>query len=300
MEQNTPKLFAIQFGSLIMLYVSVTALLVLLFNIINVVWPDALTYYTTTEAARSAVRTSIATVVVFFPAYVLSMRYSLQLRKASSHGQYTGVMRWLIYLSLLAAGLILLGDLVTLLLYFLNGEITVRFLSKVLVLFIVIGAVFYYYLQDVRGFYQKHTSWPRNYAIGAFGVVVLTVIVGLMHIETPQMVREVRLDDQMVADLQNIQYSINSYYQRADELPASLDALFPTGDIPQPPVSGNNGQPTAYEYIPVDLTHYQLCATFLTDSAATKQVAAPSYPDRHTWSHPAGHYCFSAAVSKQP
>lgn len=299
MEQNLPKTFVIQFGSLIMLYVAATALLVLLFNVINIIFPDALTYYSTTEAARGAVRTAIATVVVFFPAYVILMRSGIRAHRGAKQGSYSGIMRWLVYLSLLIAGLILLGDLVTLLRYFLNGEITVRFILKVVTLFLVIGAIFYYYLQDVRGYFTTHTHQVRWYALISVAVVTAAVIVGLLHIETPQQVREARLDDQMVADLQSMQYAVDAFHQQHGTLPATLTELYPNGNIPQPPVTGTTTIHPAYEYTATDSTHYQLCATFFTDSASLNdpQVRPVSLPGGSDWSHRAGRTCFSRVVT---
>jgi hypothetical protein len=60
------------------------------------------------------------------------------------------IRKWLIYFTLFAAALIIIGDLVTLLNRFLEGELTVRFLLKVLAVFFVAGSVFYYYLWDLR------------------------------------------------------------------------------------------------------------------------------------------------------
>ena len=39
-----------------------------------------------------------------------------------------------------------IGDLVTFLSYFLSGELSVRFVSKVLTVFVIAGGVFWYYL----------------------------------------------------------------------------------------------------------------------------------------------------------
>jgi hypothetical protein len=48
----------------------------------------------------------------------------------------------LVYLSLLVGGGVLLGDLVAIILAFLNGEITTRFILKAGVLLVVVGAAF--------------------------------------------------------------------------------------------------------------------------------------------------------------
>ena len=60
------------------------------------------------------------------------------------------IRKWLIYFTLFAAALIIIGDLVALIFSLLGGELTVRFLLKVVTIFFVAGSVFYYYLWDLR------------------------------------------------------------------------------------------------------------------------------------------------------
>jgi hypothetical protein len=62
----------------------------------------------------------------------------------------SSVRRWLTYLTLLVAACILTGDLISLIYSLLSGELTVRFLLKVLVVAAIAGAVFGYYLWSLR------------------------------------------------------------------------------------------------------------------------------------------------------
>ena len=58
--------------------------------------------------------------------------------------------RWLTYLTLAIAAGILIGDSTTLVYNVLDGEVAVRFLLKVLTTGGIAGAVFTYYLRDLR------------------------------------------------------------------------------------------------------------------------------------------------------
>ena len=60
------------------------------------------------------------------------------------------VRRWLTYLTLFLAAGVLIGDMTTLLYNVLGGEATPRFLCKVLVVAVIAGGIFYYYMQDLR------------------------------------------------------------------------------------------------------------------------------------------------------
>ena len=105
MENHTAKHFVLQLGSLITLYLSIAFLLVLLFNIINLAYPDAADAYWQIESYSDAVRIGIAMLIVFFPAYLILTRQVNQIRRReSSDGSYLGFTKWLVYLSLLVAG----------------------------------------------------------------------------------------------------------------------------------------------------------------------------------------------------
>jgi hypothetical protein len=60
------------------------------------------------------------------------------------------VRRWLTYLTLFVAAVVLIVDLITLVDNVLGGEVTVRFVLKVLVAGLIAGTIFGYYLWDLR------------------------------------------------------------------------------------------------------------------------------------------------------
>jgi hypothetical protein len=60
------------------------------------------------------------------------------------------VRKWLLYLTLFVAALIIIIDTVMLVQGLLNGELTVRFLMKLLTVFVTAGAIFGYYFYDLK------------------------------------------------------------------------------------------------------------------------------------------------------
>jgi uncharacterized protein YacL len=158
MENTTPKHFVLQLGSLISLYISLGFLLGLLFGIINLKFPDATEGYWALESASSAVRLGIAMVIVFFPTYLILTRLVNKLRRQEKNGSYLNLTKWLVYLSLLVGGGVLLGDLVAVIMTFLEGEITQRFIFKALAVLVVVGLAFHYYILDARGFWLAQNA----------------------------------------------------------------------------------------------------------------------------------------------
>ena len=92
----------------------------------------------------------MAGVIVAFPIFLLAMRFIL--REVATHPDKieSGVRRWLTYIALLIAAGVVIGDLITFLTYFLNGELTLRFVLKVLTVIAIAGGVFWYYLGSLK------------------------------------------------------------------------------------------------------------------------------------------------------
>lgn len=89
---------------------------------------------------------SLACLIIAFPIYLLVMRYIV--REVESHPEKldSPVRKWLTYLALLIAAGIAVGDLIAFLTYFLRGELTARFVSKIATVLILAGGVFWYYM----------------------------------------------------------------------------------------------------------------------------------------------------------
>ena len=119
---------------------------VILFELIEKIFPDpAGSAYT-----ASSLRWAVATVVVSFPIFLfLTVRLERELRKDPVQRD-SKVRKWLTYLTLFLAAGFLIGDVVSLIYHVLEGELTVRFLLKVLVVAGIAGTVFGYYLYDLR------------------------------------------------------------------------------------------------------------------------------------------------------
>lgn len=291
---NTPKNFALQLGALITLYVSLTSLMTLLFGVITVMFPDAADGYWQAESATSQIRFSIAILIVFFPVYLWLTRTLNQIRRKED-GVYLTLTKWLIYLSLLVGGGVLLGDLVAVINGFLNGELTTRFLLKAGVLALTIAGAFYYYLKDAQNYWQRHEKQSIYFGAGATLVVVVSLILGFMNSETPAEVREAKIDDNQIGHLQDFQWRIEDYYRSNEVLPEDLSVLYVGMEMPEAP----EGR-AAYTYNVIDERNYKLCATFSQDSAAGDySYARPVMEKNYNWSHGEGEWCFERVTDSQ-
>ena len=291
---NTARNFVLQLGSLIALYITLSSLIVLIFGVIDLIFPDELFAYQY-ESATGMVRLGIATLVVFFPTYFLLTRSVNKTRRTETEGAYLGLTKWLIYLSLLVGGGILLGDLVAVILGFLEGELTAPFILKALTILVVIGSAFTYYLLDARGYWQKEEQKSMTYGGVVTIVVVAAVVLGFFHIELPEERRAVLFDEERVDDLSGIQSQIGSYYRAKQTLPSTLLELEAIGfgyEVPTDPETD-----TLYEYTKVGNTSFELCATFETELTEEKRLSvARPFGIEGSWEHGIGYTCFKRTI----
>ncbi len=148
----TPKDFFLHLLSMVALYVSASSFLVLVFQYINLAFPDLVeyNYYFNTDGIYQSMRWAIASLIVIFPAYILTTRFLNKVYLKHPEKRELKVRKWLVYFTLFVASLTIVGDLVRLIFNFLEGEITMRFILKVLAVFFVAGSMFVYYLWDLR------------------------------------------------------------------------------------------------------------------------------------------------------
>jgi hypothetical protein len=132
------------------LYLSAWHIGSLLFNLIERAFPDPADSAYALARLGPAMRWSVASVVIAFPVFVfLSRHLSLELARSPAK-RLSAVRRWLTYLTLFIAATVLIGDTIALVHGLLGGELSIRFLLKVLVVAVIAGTIFGWYLHDLR------------------------------------------------------------------------------------------------------------------------------------------------------
>ena len=134
------------------LYTSAISLIYLFFTYIEFAFPDLATPPSTyaIEAALSSIRVSLATLIVAYPLFVWTWWFLLREVRKFPEKAKSGVRRWLTSLSMFVAAVTILGNAITVVYYLVEGDLTVRFLLKVAVLFVTTGAIFIYLALTLR------------------------------------------------------------------------------------------------------------------------------------------------------
>jgi len=312
-NKTTPKDFFIQFGATVALYVAAGALINLALSIIDYLNPDALAGY----FSPSSIAWPISMLVVLVPIlYVLEWLVNRDATRTPEKRDIW-IRKWRIYLTLFLAVALIGGDLIALINIYLNGEITGRFIWKVLAILIVAGCIGKYYFFSIvsesgSGFFSRHARMIRR-GNAWFGIimVVAAIIGGFLIVGSPAKQRSIRFDEQRVNDLTTIQYQVINYWQAKQKLPTALTDL--NDPISNFTVPTDPETKVAYEYVTTSSKPaFELCATFDLASQDTSGQGAYNsgvtvpmpYPASvgiisDSWAHVAGHICFDRTIDPQ-
>lgn len=325
MEQKhskvSSKFFFLSLGVIISLITSVVAFLNLAFEILNKKFPDVLnsTYqYGYMSYSFEGARVALATLIIIFPVFIL-VSYFWKKETHIELGTIDLVIKkWMLSLLIFLAGIVIVVDLVTLVRYFVSGEITDRFMYKVLITILVALFVGVHYMFELQG---REKIWKFNIAIWATikssVLVLLLIIWAFMVIGSPKEQRTWRLDDRRTQDLQSMQWQVISYWQQKEELPETIAELSNPISGYFTPVDPEFERGVMYEYRAVSENSFELCATFSAPMPKGWQensygggvmpmredVAVSSYPYpgggmNESWDHEAGRTCFLRTIDE--
>lgn len=135
------------------LYASAFSLGSLLFDLINLRLPDPAdnaSYFGGPAQTRESIRWAISSLVVAFPVFAYTSWLTSRAIALDPTKRASKIRRWLTYWTLFVSSCVVLGDITTLVYSLLSGEATLRFLLKVLVVALIAGTAFIYYLRDLR------------------------------------------------------------------------------------------------------------------------------------------------------
>jgi len=122
----------------------------LLFQLIEYLLPDPADANWQRLRLDGGIRWAISALVIAFPVFAfVARRVSLDVDRHPIK-RLSPVRRWLTYLTLFVAAIVLIGDLTALVYNLLGGDLSLRFVLKVAVVAAIAGTVFGYYLWDLR------------------------------------------------------------------------------------------------------------------------------------------------------
>jgi len=290
-SKTTPRDFFLNLLSIFTLYWSATSFGILVFQYINILVPDVLDVTRYGGDVYSAIRFPVASLFIIFPVYVWTLWFLEKEYKKTPAKREVSIRRWLVYLTLFIAAVCIIGSLVALVFGFLEGEISTRFILKVLTIILIAGSVFYYYLSGVK---NRKDKFMKSFKYGVVAVVAFAVVASFFAVGSPAEQKNRRLDERRVNDLQLIQSEIVSFWQGKDRLPDELGEL--EDSLRGVVIPADPETDAQYVYNIIGEETFELCATFGASSEG--KIAEPLYYpySQENWDHEAGRFCFERTI----
>jgi len=287
-QKLSPKYFFLSLGVLVTLIASVVSFLNLVFETLNKKFPDVLNaayQYGYNTFDYENMRSALATLIIIFPVFLIISYFWCRQSERGLGSIDEIIRRWVIYLILFLSSIVIIADLVTLVKYFVAGEITTRFILKVATTLIIALLVGLYYILELKlkdsavapakagkqGLSPpagragiKDKAFAIGVVFGSVGLVLfLTAIIwSFMVMGSPAKQRLLRLDDRRIQDLQNIQWQVINFWQQKEKLPEALKDLKDPLSGYSLPVDPDFEKGINYEYAKKDKIKFELCATF--------------------------------------
>lgn len=306
-QPASPKDAFMHFLSIIFLYVVVINLGILLFQLIDIYLPDVL-YETYGRYSLSALRWPLAILVIIFPFYLWLSSYIQKDLIKNTEKRELKTRKWLLYFTLFATIIAIVIDLISLIFHFLDGELTIRFLLKVLAVLLIAGGVFTYYAWVLRRKIPPFRHPRMKFFIWAVIILAGAVIIwGFITAGSPQSERLKKFDDRRVENLQAIQFRVINYWQAKEALPGSLNDLRDEIYGWKAPTDPENGDD--YDYKITGDKSFELCADFSSSNldeaeapirSGIREVPVPpkggTYYGENSWIHDVGYKCFERTI----
>lgn len=303
-EQNalksTPKDVFLHLFGIVTFYLSIVSFINLYIQYIDFLYPDTLTFYYNNIA--QAVRVFTSMLIIAWPFYLLTAWILAKDVKDNKAKREIKIRKWLLYLTLFVSAVTIIVDLIMFVYRFLDGDLSIKFFFKVLVVLVVAALVFSYYLWDLKR-EEANKKLNQIFAYLTAALVLASVILGFFIIGSPAQQRSYRFDEQRVQNLQTIQYQVLNYWQQKQALPENLSLL--EDSISGFKVPSDPDTKASYEYkITGDLT-FELCTDFKTVSTdQNASLKAANYAEfggdfQQNWTHQAEKTCFSRTIDPE-
>jgi hypothetical protein len=259
-------------------------------------------------------RTSLAVLMIFFPLFLAISYFWNKYIKFDIGNADKVIKKWIIYLIIFLASLTIVIDLVTLVRYFVSGEITSRFIWKVFSVLVIAFIAGFYYLSVLKN--QDNVSYKkRNIVVGILSslIVLFSIVYAFSVMGSPKTQRNLRFDQKRVQDLQNLQYQVINFWQQKESLPKNLDELKNPISAVVIPLDPDFEKGLMYEYKKIENKKFELCATFslaspkgwisdnyndnlpIKSSPASPKIT-PFEPKNESWKYDIGKTCFERTI----
>lgn len=277
-KSNMVEIF-INFLSFLLLGIVAISVGILYFQVINKYFPDILsaTYqnYQASVYSASIINYAIASLIIGFPIFLWALWFWFRSFRNLPEKKESKLSKWLTYVVLLVAGGTIIGDLITVVYNFLQGEYGARFLFKALTIIVIAGLVFgFYFLERKKIQYKKEISSKFFRFFGVFSglLIILAIILGFIAGGTPFEARQRNFDFQRTSALQELSSCIGNFSYENEKLPKSLIELKNNTQYNYCALRTSDPETQKdYEYKVISGNEFELCGEFVLSNLSESQ-----------------------------
>src|SRR3989339_616806 len=263
MEKNNAAKFAFFYMlSLVSLIFTALSTGIIIFQFINKNITDVLST-TTTGFDSSALKFAISAVIIAAPIYFVLMSLINKNLFEGNLDKESGIRKWLTYFIIFISSVVMIGWLIGTVNFFLDGELTIKFILKSITAILISAIIFSFYLS-------------------------------LFIVDSPAETRKKKIDSMILSHFSEIDGAINSYFRDYDRLPESLDTLkgeynyIRNENLSDPETKEQFGYNAIGEF-------YELCANFRKSNLDNTDSDQYSWYNQN-WPHDAGWQCIKQKI----
>ena len=296
-KNNSAKFAFFYILSLIALvFVAISAGMII-FQVINKEILDILNEYSG-RYSDNQMRFAISAIVISTPIYYITAKQIYKNLFTGELNKESGIRKWLTYLILLVAIIVMISWLIAILNGFLGGELTAKFILKAVTALVIAGIVFSFYLYDIK---RDRVEGYKDKVVGIYFWASLVLIIAifvtaLFNVDSPGLSRNRKIDEQIVNNLQQIDSGVYDYYHNNEKLPATLEELRAEFKYIADDEIVNPVDKVEYEYKVIDEDEYEVCTTFLTSNMDEEDFTGRFTTHDKAWWHEEGYQCIKQRV----
>ena len=180
------------------------------------------------QAFLDGIHYSIAALIVAYPLYCFVMRHGLRYVVSGEFHKEPKLIRIFTYFVLFITSITILGDLIYVIFTFLEGELSIRFILKALVVLAIAALVLrFYYLERKAIQYNADVPAKSFWSVGLLMslLVIVGIVAGFFAAGTPAVARDYTFDLRRSGDLRTLSDCISRYAAITHTLPADIEEV---------------------------------------------------------------------------
>lgn len=258
------------FFNLILLIINIISIIMIIFSVIDVLIKENISnsnYYNYSDLHSSIALISITLPLHLVLSYYIRKEHIKNIKEGNSP-----VKKFTIGATVIASLIAICGSLFSIIYQYLEGEISSRFIAKVIFSLILSIILFLYY----RLIYTKGQLGTIKYQ-NIFGIlssifIISACIYSIVLTGSPDLIRKQKLDEIRLNNLSSIQQSVLSYWQNYKLLPNDLVSMTNAMSNTAVPKDPKSNEPYEYEIVTqskvvnniTSSATFKICAKFET------------------------------------